>query len=172
MRFAGRERAVLSRWEVGTGSGARWWTDGEAAAPDRAGTRAGSIARGGRDLGDFVDKLARPIASFDKQVIADTRGAGQDGESSRGFGDWARMGSFSELAGPDSRARADSKADGAWVSPSGRLGNQAGTQRGRTGELRLPRKEGPAEQPALSLRDTRMVSGFTWSGRRGRLPLR
>jgi hypothetical protein len=94
MRFASREKAVFSRWEVGTGSGARWWTDGEAAAADRAGTGAGSIARGGRDLGDFVDKLARPIASFDKQAIADTRGAGQDGESSREFGDWLEWGAF------------------------------------------------------------------------------
>jgi enoyl-CoA hydratase/carnithine racemase len=54
MRFASREKAILSQWEVG----------------------AGLVPGGGpidSELDEFVDALAVRIASFDKQAIAETK---------------------------------------------------------------------------------------------------
>ena len=48
MRFASREKAVLSQWEVGRGTGTGRRSDGTAAAVDRARPRPRSPARGRR----------------------------------------------------------------------------------------------------------------------------
>ena len=93
MRFASRERAVLSQWEVGAGlvpGGGpmarlpRLIGRGRAlevllGADDIPGDLAelyGYVNRSLPDaeLDDFVDRLAKRIASFDKQAIADTKG--------------------------------------------------------------------------------------------------
>ena len=86
MRFASRERAVFSQWEVGAG-----WPggpDGTPAAPDRPRPSPRSPARGRRrrrgtrgavrgyvnrslpdaDLDDFVDALARRISSSTRHI--------------------------------------------------------------------------------------------------------
>jgi enoyl-CoA hydratase/carnithine racemase len=92
MRFASREKAVLSQWEVGAGlvpGGGpmarlpRLIGRGRAlevllAADDIDGELAemyGYVNRSLPDaqLDDFVEKLATRIASFDKQAIADTK---------------------------------------------------------------------------------------------------
>jgi enoyl-CoA hydratase/carnithine racemase len=92
MRFASRERAVLSQWEVGAGlvpGGGpmarlpRLIGRGRAlevllGADDINGElaeRYGYVNRAFPDseLDDFVDRLARRIASFDKQAIAETK---------------------------------------------------------------------------------------------------
>jgi enoyl-CoA hydratase/carnithine racemase len=92
MRFASRERAILSQWEVGAalvpGGGPlarlpRLMGRGRAlevllAADDIDGDLAelyGYVNRSLPDskLDDFVDGLARRIGSFDKQAIADTK---------------------------------------------------------------------------------------------------
>jgi len=92
MRFASREKAVLSQWEVGAGlvpGGGpmarlpRLIGRGRAlevllGADDINGELAelyGYVNRSLPDaeLDDFVDRLARRIASFDKQAIADTK---------------------------------------------------------------------------------------------------
>jgi enoyl-CoA hydratase/carnithine racemase len=92
MRFASREKAVLSQWEVGAGlvpGGGpmarlpRLIGRGRAlevllGADDINGELAelyGYVNRSlpDADLEDFVDRLARRIASFDKQAIADTK---------------------------------------------------------------------------------------------------
>jgi enoyl-CoA hydratase/carnithine racemase len=92
MRFASREKAVLSQWEVGAGlvpGGGpmarlpRLIGRGRAlevllGADDVDGELAelyGYVNRSLPDseLDDFVDRLAKRIASFDKQAIADTK---------------------------------------------------------------------------------------------------
>src|SRR5262244_1776463 len=92
MRFASREKAILSQWEVGAGlvpGGGpmarlpRLIGRGRAlevllGADDINGELAelyGYVNRSLPDaeLDDFVDRLARRIASFDKQAIADTK---------------------------------------------------------------------------------------------------
>jgi enoyl-CoA hydratase/carnithine racemase len=92
MRFASRERAVLSQWEVGAGlvpGGGpmarlpRLIGRGRAlevllGADDIDGDLAelyGYVNRSLPDaeLDDFVDRLAKRIASFDKQAIAETK---------------------------------------------------------------------------------------------------
>jgi enoyl-CoA hydratase/carnithine racemase len=92
MRFASREKAVLSQWEVGAGlvpGGGpmarlpRLVGRGRAlevllGADDVNGDLAelyGDVNRSLPDaeLDEFVDKLARRIASFDKQAIAETK---------------------------------------------------------------------------------------------------
>lgn len=92
MRFASREKAVLSQWEVGAGlvpGGGpmarlpRLIGRGRAlevllGADDVPGDRAelyGYVNRSLPDaeLDDFVDGLAKRIASFDKQAIAETK---------------------------------------------------------------------------------------------------
>jgi enoyl-CoA hydratase/carnithine racemase len=92
MRFASREKAALSQWEVGAGlvpGGGpmarlpRLIGRGRAlevllGADDIDGDLAelyGYVNRSLPDakLDDFVDRLARRIASFDKQAIADTK---------------------------------------------------------------------------------------------------
>ena len=92
MRFASREKAVLSQWEVGAalvpGGGPmarlpRLIGRGRAlevllGADDIPGDLAelyGYVNRSlpDRELDDFVDRLAKRIASFDKQAIADTK---------------------------------------------------------------------------------------------------
>src|SRR5215469_6618409 len=92
MRFASREKAILSQWEVGAGlvpGGGpmarlpRLIGRGRAlevllGADDIRGDVAelyGYVNRSlpDRELDDFVDALARRIASFDKQAIADTK---------------------------------------------------------------------------------------------------
>src|SRR5438067_8372680 len=92
MRFASREKAILSQWEVGAGlvpGGGplarlpRLIGRGRAlevllGADDVSGELAelyGYVNRALPDaeLDDFVDKLARRIASFDKQAIAETK---------------------------------------------------------------------------------------------------
>jgi enoyl-CoA hydratase/carnithine racemase len=92
MRFASRERAVLSQWEVGAGlvpGGGpmarlpRLIGRGRAlevllGADDINGDLAELYGYVNRSLPDaeldtFVDRLARRIASFDKQAIADTK---------------------------------------------------------------------------------------------------
>jgi enoyl-CoA hydratase/carnithine racemase len=92
MRFASRENAILSQWEVGAGlvpGGGpmarlpRLMGRGRAlevllSADDINGELAeqyGYVNRSLPDaqLDDFVDRLARRIASFDKQAIAETK---------------------------------------------------------------------------------------------------
>jgi enoyl-CoA hydratase/carnithine racemase len=92
MRFASREKAILSQWEVGAGlvpGGGpmarlpRLMGRGRAleillGADDIGGELAelyGYVNRSlpDADLDDFVDRLARRIASFDKQAIAATK---------------------------------------------------------------------------------------------------
>ena len=92
MRFASREKAVLSQWEVGAGlvpGGGpmarlpRLIGRGRAlevllGADDLGGDLAelwGYVNRSlpDEELDDFVDKLARRIASFDKQALAATK---------------------------------------------------------------------------------------------------
>jgi len=92
MRFASREKAILSQWEVGAGlvpGGGpmarlpRLMGRGRAlevllSADDIGGDLAelyGYVNRSLPDseLDDFVDVLAKRIASFDKQAIADTK---------------------------------------------------------------------------------------------------
>jgi enoyl-CoA hydratase/carnithine racemase len=92
MRFASREKAVLSQWEVGAGlvpGGGpmarlpRLIGRGRAlevllGADDVSGDLAqlyGYVNRSLLDaeLDEFVDKLARRVASFDKQAIAETK---------------------------------------------------------------------------------------------------
>src|SRR5213595_334034 len=92
MRFASREKAVLSQWEVGAGlvpGGGpmarlpRLIGRGRAlevllGADDIRGDLAelwGYVNRSlpDEELDDFVDNLARRIASFDKQAIAETK---------------------------------------------------------------------------------------------------
>ena len=92
MRFASREKAVLSQWEVGAGlvpGGGpmarlpRLMGRGRAlevllGADDINGDLAELYGYVNRSLPDpelegFVDRLARRIASFDKQAIADTK---------------------------------------------------------------------------------------------------
>ena len=92
MRFASREKAILSQWEVGAGlvpGGGpmarlpRLIGRGRAlevllGADDVAGDlaeRYGYVNRSLPDaeLDEFVDTLARRMASFDKQAIADTK---------------------------------------------------------------------------------------------------
>jgi enoyl-CoA hydratase/carnithine racemase len=92
MRFASREKAILSQWEVGAGlvpGGGpmarlpRLIGRGRAlevllGADDVDGDLAelyGYVNRSFPDseLDDFVDRLAKRIASFDKQAIADTK---------------------------------------------------------------------------------------------------
>jgi len=92
MRFASREKAVLSQWEVGAGlvpGGGpmarlpRLMGRGRAlevllGADDVSGELAelyGYVNRSLPDaeLDEFVDKLARRVASFDKQAIAETK---------------------------------------------------------------------------------------------------
>jgi enoyl-CoA hydratase/carnithine racemase len=92
MRFASRERAILSQWEVGAGlvpGGGpmarlpRLIGRGRAlevllGADDVDGERAelyGYVNRSLPDekLDDFVDRLARRIATFDKRAIAKTK---------------------------------------------------------------------------------------------------
>jgi enoyl-CoA hydratase/carnithine racemase len=92
MRFASREKAILSQWEVGAGlvpGGGpmarlpRLIGRGRAlevllGADDVSGDLAqlyGYVNRSLPDaeLDEFVDKLARRIASFDKQAIAETK---------------------------------------------------------------------------------------------------
>jgi len=92
MRFASREKAILSQWEVGAGlvpGGGpmarlpRLIGRGRAlevllSADDIGGDLAERYGYVNRSLSDseldgFVDALARRIASFDKQAIADTK---------------------------------------------------------------------------------------------------
>src|SRR5262245_64984149 len=92
MRFASREHAILSQWEVGAGlvpGGGpmarlpRLIGRGRAleillGADDIGGDLAERYGYVNRSLADaeldgFVDALARRIASFDKQAIADTK---------------------------------------------------------------------------------------------------
>jgi enoyl-CoA hydratase/carnithine racemase len=92
MRFASREKAILSQWEVGAGlvpGGGpmarlpRLMGRGRAlevllGADDISGDlaeRYGYVNRSFPDaeLDSFVDALARRIASFDKQAIAETK---------------------------------------------------------------------------------------------------
>ena len=92
MRFASREKAILSQWEVGAGlvpGGGpmarlpRLIGRGRAlevllSADDIDGDLAERYGYVNRSLPDaaldgFVDALARRIASFDKQAIADTK---------------------------------------------------------------------------------------------------
>ena len=92
MRFASREKAILSQWEVGAGlvpGGGpmarlpRLMGRGRAlevllGADDINGDLAELYGYVNRSLPDaeldaFVDSLARRIASFDKQAIADTK---------------------------------------------------------------------------------------------------
>ncbi|HWO36667.1 MAG TPA: enoyl-CoA hydratase/isomerase family protein [Candidatus Acidoferrum sp.] len=92
MRFASREKAILSQWEVGAGlvpGGGpmarlpRLIGRGRAlevllGADDINGDRAEVYGYVNRSLPDaeldaFVDRLATRIASFDKQAIADTK---------------------------------------------------------------------------------------------------
>jgi enoyl-CoA hydratase/carnithine racemase len=92
LRFAGREKAILSQWEVGAGlvpGGGpmarlpRLMGRGRAlevllGADDIDGDLAQVYGYVNRSLPDseldgFVDKLATRIASFDKQAIADTK---------------------------------------------------------------------------------------------------
>jgi enoyl-CoA hydratase/carnithine racemase len=92
MRFASREKAILSQWEVGAGlvpGGGpmarlpRLIGRGRAlevllGADDVCGDLAelyGYVNRSfpDSDLDNFVDKLAKRIASFDRQAIADTK---------------------------------------------------------------------------------------------------
>jgi enoyl-CoA hydratase/carnithine racemase len=92
MRFASREKAVLSQWEVGAGlvpGGGpmarlpRLIGRGRAlevllGADDVSGDLAqlyGYVNRSlpDEELDEFVDKLARRVASFDKQAIAETK---------------------------------------------------------------------------------------------------
>jgi len=92
MRFASREKAILSQWEVGAGlvpGGGpmsrlpRLIGRGRAlevllGADDISGDLAELYGYVNRSLPDmeldhFVDSLARRIASFDKQAIADTK---------------------------------------------------------------------------------------------------
>jgi enoyl-CoA hydratase/carnithine racemase len=92
MRFASREKAILSQWEVGAGlvpGGGpmarlpRLMGRGRAlevllGADDIDGDRAelyGYVNRSLPDaeLDDFVDRFARRIATFDKQAIAETK---------------------------------------------------------------------------------------------------
>src|ERR1700674_2398377 len=92
MRFASREKAILSQWEVGAGLVPRGGPmarlprligRGRAlevllGADDVSGDLAERYGYVNRSLPDaeldgFVDALARRIASFDKQAIADTK---------------------------------------------------------------------------------------------------
>src|SRR5437016_1470442 len=92
MRFASRERAVLSQWEVGAGLvpgggpmarlprliGRERALEVLLGADDIPGDLAelyGYVNRSLRDaeLDDFVERLAKRIASFDKLAIADTK---------------------------------------------------------------------------------------------------
>src|SRR3546814_7556807 len=93
MRFASREKAILSQWEVGAGlvpGGGpmarlpRLIGRGRAmevllGADDISGELAERYGYVNRalpdvDLDGFVDALARRIASFDKRAIVDTKG--------------------------------------------------------------------------------------------------
>lgn len=92
MRFASREKALLSQWEVGAGLvpgggpmarlppliGRGRALEVVLTANDIDGALAelyGYVNRSLPDvqLGDFVDRLAQRIASFDKEAIADTK---------------------------------------------------------------------------------------------------
>jgi enoyl-CoA hydratase/carnithine racemase len=92
MRFASREKAVLSQWEIGAGlvpgggpmarlprlvgrgRALEVLLGGEDIPADLA-ERYGYVNRAlpDADLDDFVDALARRIAGFDKQAIADIK---------------------------------------------------------------------------------------------------
>jgi len=92
MRFASREKAILSQWEVGAGlvpgggpmarlprligrGRALEVLLGADDIPGDLAERYGYVNRALPDseLGSFVDALARRIASFDKRAIADTK---------------------------------------------------------------------------------------------------
>jgi enoyl-CoA hydratase/carnithine racemase len=92
MRFASREKAILSQWEVGAGlvpGGGpmarlpRLMGRGRALEvllgaddlPGDSAERYGYVDRSlpDADLDDFVDALATRIASFDKEAIAETK---------------------------------------------------------------------------------------------------
>src|SRR5260221_12889371 len=93
MRFASREKAILSQWEVGAGIvpgggpmarlprliGRGRALEGLLGADDIPGDLAelyGYVNRSfpDADLDGFVESLATPIASFDKRAISETKG--------------------------------------------------------------------------------------------------
>ena len=149
MRFASREKAILSQWEVGAGlvpGGGpmarlpRLMGRGRAlevllGADDIDGDLAERYGYVNRSLPDaeldgFVDALAMRIASFDKQAIADTKRPGRCREPAARCGNQAGMGRVHRRARPSGQPEADQGADGAWL-PS---------RRRRRKSTRLPRR--------------------------------
>ncbi len=146
MRFASREKAVLSQWEVGAGlvpGGGpmarlpRLMGRGRAlevllGADDVDGDLAELYGYVNRSLPDteldlFVDKLARRIASFDKQAIAETKRLVNTASLPPDSEIVPEWGAFMDFSRPTSHSGADSEADGPWFPPTGRRGNAIGT---------------------------------------------
>src|SRR5215813_4877705 len=135
MRFASREKAVLSQWEVGAalvpGGGPmarlpRLMGRGRAlevllGADDIRGDVAelyGYVNRAlpDADLDEFVDALAERIASFDKQAIADTKHLVNLNSLPSDAENRARVGRVHRLAGAPRGPIAHSHAVRTWLS--------------------------------------------------------
>jgi enoyl-CoA hydratase/carnithine racemase len=133
MRFAGRENAILSQWEVGAGlvpGGGplarlpRLIGRGRAlevllSADDIGGDLAELYGYVNRSLPDseldgFVDALATRIASFDRQAIGDTKHLVNI--ASLRCGHCARMGRVHRFYATARRSGKNQEADGARLS--------------------------------------------------------
>ena len=146
MRFASREKAILSQWEIGAGlvpGGGpmarlpRLIGRGRAlevllGADDIDGELAERYGYVNRSLPDaeldaFVDALAMRIATFDKQAIADTKRLVDVGQPAAGCGHRARMGRLHRLARASRHPGQDQDADGPRLSSPRRCREPSGT---------------------------------------------
>ena len=142
LRFASREKAILSQWEVGAGlvpGGGpmarlpRLMGRGRAlevllGADDINGDLAQVYGYVNRSLPDseldwFVDALAMRIASFDKQAIADTKAIGRHRQPAFRRGNQAGMGRVHVFLTASRHASKNRQVDGAWLPQAGRCGN-------------------------------------------------
>ena len=154
MRFASREKAILSQWEVGAGvvpGGGpmarlpRLMGRGRAlevllGADDIPGDLAELYGYVNRSLPDseldaFVDALATRIASFDKQAISETKRFVDVASLPPDFEiapEWdVCLASIMRPAAQDE----DQEVDGAGISPAGRCGKPTGISRRPTRAL-------------------------------------
>ena len=175
MRFASREKAVLSHFEVGAGvvpGGGpmarlpRLMGRGRALEvllgaddiPGDLAERYGYVNRSFPDseLDAFVESLANRIASFDKQAISETKRFADVASLPPDFEiapEWEV--SLASIMRPAAQEQ-DQDVDGTWAPPAGRRGRPVGVPRGSARALRVAARAGQAgKREAIRLRAVR-----------------
>jgi len=150
MRFASREKAILSHFEVGAGvvpggaHGAAAASDGRGRALkcfweptiSRATWPSATVTSTAHsrtpELDAFVESLATRIASFDKQALSETKRFA-DVASLRPTSKSRRSGTCASPRSDDRRATEDQAADRTRSSQTGRRGEPAWLHVGRLG---------------------------------------